>query len=108
MSILNILERIILWSFEWLLDFQFFFFEFVLAKNRLKHTHAIVCAKVRVHIMFRVSGIYNFVFSTNPRVVRFCNSTIPWEHKICTFRGLPVFVMTRVEIVRNDIGRDCL
>ena len=24
MSILNILEIIILWSFEWLLDFQFF------------------------------------------------------------------------------------
>ena len=32
-----------------------------------------------------------YVLSTSPRLVRFLNSTIPWEPKICTIRGPPVF-----------------
>jgi hypothetical protein len=32
-----------------------------------------------------------YVLSTSPRLVRFLNSTIPWEHKIRTIQGPPVF-----------------
>ena len=35
-------------------------------------------------------------FSTNPRLVWFCNNTIPWKHKICTIRGpsvIPTFYL---------------
>ena len=52
MSILNILEIIILW-YQWLLDFQFFFFEFVLAKNR--HPHSTFLKYQR----FQASNIFN-------------------------------------------------
>ena len=36
-----------------------------------------------------------YVLSTSPRLVQFLNSTIPWEHKICTIRGPPVFLLYR-------------
>ena len=52
MLILNILEIIILW-YQWLLDFQFFFFEFVLAKNR--HPHSTFLKYQR----FQASNIFN-------------------------------------------------
>ena len=46
------------------------------------------------------------VLSTSPCLVQFLNSTIPWEHKICTIRGPPVFKKVSTKIHPKNVHKN--